>query len=146
VITFSALKLPINRPEGGLLMLADAGTFRRTGRTYTMQIRQQDVSFTRNGLKKTEDSVIWSVQFLEVTHGVTQDEPAFCLHLCYDFSFDAMDKLSHLEYGPETFARRRLLALLPQYRQPLTAPNPMWERNMFVRQIYCRTCMQGNSH
>jgi hypothetical protein len=32
-----------------------------------MQIRQQDVSFTRNGLKKTEDSVIWSVQFLEVT-------------------------------------------------------------------------------
>jgi hypothetical protein len=34
------------------------------------------------------------LQILKVTQGVTQDEPAFCLHLCYNFHFDAMDKLA----------------------------------------------------
>jgi hypothetical protein len=114
-------------------MLTDAGTSPKSRRTYTMQIKQQDISFTRDGLKKTEDSVIWSLQILKVTQGVTQDEPAFCLHLCYNFHFDAMDKLAHLEYGPEAFARQRLLALHPQPHQPSTASNSMWERNMFVR-------------
>lgn len=70
---------------------------------------------------------------------MAQSVPAFCLHLCYNFSFDALDKMSYLEYGPETFARLRLSAPLQGHLGALTRTDPSFKpRELFVSYLQLR--------